>query len=313
MLFDKVCNYIEMYVEKDRELHKILSLLRQARLFEFDKPAQELGQYHVPDEDLKNFYMPFPVVAVEDPAGMVILKDTIDDQIGTTTPRLFCEVTCLGVDPTMYGDSPPNADIMAKLMEERYGDLSKVIILTTGRINSLVNHPRPDNPHGFGADVEVGWQAMFTEDDYQRFYLPDNEAAEPFAKNAIVAMEELIYLQNPEFFILEKSPIKMKIKKGKIPRSHQRPKYTVLRPKEIRRKMKLSESGSGSKKNPHERRRHTRYLRDEIYKFENGVELEMKLDPVGMPYYKKTIIPATWIGPSENLVKNHRYKVRLDL
>jgi len=320
MIFDKLCKYVEKNVMWDDELKNLIPLLREARLFEFDELAQNLGQARVSDEELQDFHMPFNCVAVEDPAGLVILLDTIEGQIGTTTPRFFCEITDFGVDPKVYGDlTDPMLEYMESMQNRLISSgvdmkLSDIISITIGKINSLVNHPRPENQHGFAADVSVGWQAVLSDGLCTRYPIGENsEYAEPFARNAIVAMEELLYIQSSEFFILEKTPIKIKNKKNLIPRSHQRPRYTVLRPKEIREKMKLTESGSGSKKDPHERRRHMRYLRDDRYRYEDGKELEPKMDPVGRPYFKKTLIPATWIGPSENRVRNHIYKVRLDL
>lgn len=84
-------------------------------------------------------------------------------------------------------------------------------------------------------------------------------------------------------------------------RSHQRPLYTILSPKEIRTKMKMDETKyTGDRKSPipHERRRHFRKLSTE-----GGHYKENKI----------IVIPAMWIGESEKQIGNKIYKVRLDI
>jgi hypothetical protein len=122
-------------------------------------------------------------------------------------------------------------------------------------------------------------------------------------RNPVTAYEELIMLTNPKYFILEDSPAKEpKQKKGskKIPRSHQRPLFTFLKPADIRHKLGLEHPGPERTRNspvPHERRKHLRRLRKE-----SGYK-EDKVIPV----------KACWIGASEKTVKGRRYRVRLDL
>lgn len=104
-----------------------------------------------------------------------------------------------------------------------------------------------------------------------------------------------------ENFILETTPKKVrKPKPGKIPRSHERPYYTLLTPKKIRKKLGIENPGSksGSSPTPHERRGHWRTYRAECYKNMRG---------------KRQWIDPLWIGASEARVGNKIYKVRLDL
>lgn len=120
------------------------------------------------------------------------------------------------------------------------------------------------------------------------------------ARNAITALEEILYFSSPQYFTLEEQPAKQKKGSGKkVRRSHQRPIYTMLRPGEIRSKLGLPhpEKGSRSSPRPHERRAHYRRLtRESGYK-------EDRIVPV----------KASWIGPPEATVKNKKFKVRLDL
>ena len=130
-----------------------------------------------------------------------------------------------------------------------------------------------------------------------------DESIKETLRNPITAYEELIMLSNPKYFILEDSPAKEpKQKKGsrKIPRSHQRPLFTYLKPADIRQKLDLEHPGQDQTRNspvPPERRKHLRRLRKE-----SGYK-EDKVIP----------IKACWIGTSEKMVKGRRYRVRLDL
>ena len=116
----------------------------------------------------------------------------------------------------------------------------------------------------------------------------------------------LTCIATPKNFILEETPKgheKLAAKGKKSLRVHQRPLYTILRPNEIRKKLGLKDptkekSSSGSRTvTPHERRRHPRRLTVESGYKENRV----------------IIIEACWVGSSEAVIGNKRYKVRLDV
>ena len=73
-------------------------------------------------------------------------------------------------------------------------------------------------------------------------------------RNAASALQEIMLLNDPETFILESTPLSavnpkpVKLKPGQIrrvPRTHERPTYTVLRPHEIRERMKLAFDRAG--------------------------------------------------------------------
>lgn len=102
-------------------------------------------------------------------------------------------------------------------------------------------------------------------------------------------------------FVLEEAPkgYVETPKPKKILREHQRPKYTVLAPMAIRRKLGIAPAEAEGHKSPapHERRRHKRRLRKSSgYKEDRDI-----------------IIEATWVGVSEVAVGNKVYKVRLDI
>jgi hypothetical protein len=103
-------------------------------------------------------------------------------------------------------------------------------------------------------------------------------------------------------FVLEISPRKKKVKKGKpgyIPKVHERPEYILLKPKEIRKYLNTSHEMTNGKKAVHERRGHPRTYPDDKERFPN--------------VHGKTIwIDAVWCGTSEVVIKDKKYKVILD-
>jgi hypothetical protein len=137
--------------------------------------------------------------------------------------------------------------------------------------------------------------------------------------NAYSTVQEIIYFNQSDRFILEEKPLVAKKRKKKLQqkilRSHERPKYTILKPHDIRKRMRLPKVHI-DKKSPiaHERRRHSRWLSNKKYAFDkDGKPREGKIIPYGRRkgeiYYLHVDVPATWIGPSENIVGNKHYKV----
>jgi len=120
--------------------------------------------------------------------------------------------------------------------------------------------------------------------------------------NAKAALEEIFYFNNPNRWVVEKTPIKMKRgKKGPaIPRSNHRPKYTLLTPNEIKKIIPQEHVGKSDRKSPipHNRRRHVRTYRNARFTHKIGQSI---------------IIPARWIGTTETTIKNKKYKIRIDL
>ena len=94
-------------------------------------------------------------------------------------------------------------------------------------------------------------------------------------RNASAALQEVMLLNNPETFILESTPLSAlnrklpKLKPGqvrRIPRGHERPTYTILKPHEIRERMGLPMPVGKRAVQPHERRSHLRTLRSEFFR-----------------------------------------------
>jgi len=128
----------------------------------------------------------------------------------------------------------------------------------------------------------------------------DCASAKAILRNVTVAFEEVMLFNDPEHFILETTPIGSPATRNRkrILRSTERPRYTLLKPKQIRQRMQLPEPEEGrGRRRPHERRAHTRTLGSAFYKKKRGSVI---------------VIPATWVGPSEHVVGGKRYRVLLD-
>jgi hypothetical protein len=113
-------------------------------------------------------------------------------------------------------------------------------------------------------------------------------------KNATAALQEVVLLNHLETFILEcarlstihRKPARLRLGQvRRVPRTNERPTYTILRPREIPEQVKPPTPAGKWAVTPHERRSHLRTLRSEL--FCRG---------------KRILMPASWVGPSESIV-----------
>lgn len=305
MLFDTLCKI----AEKNPQMKNLPQMLRQAKLFIIDQPAHQFLKSSAPDPGWMDwaentFTMPFPIVAVEDPASLVLFEDLEEDPVGVKSPRGYIEV--LSTDaPLEAFDKKHFLPREYKLNWEQFCDGNALITVIVGVISDLVyntiggyysSYMAVENV--FGTSAKNGYKLTGVP-------LPKDMPSmiEAFGNNSSVALHELIKCSEPTNFILETSPKKVRNpnKSKKIPRSHERPQYTLLEPDKIRKIMgtTLPTPGTvGSPKRPHDRRAHTRTLRSSRFGDNQGKQVSVK---------------ASWVGPSEAQVGNKIYKVRLDL
>ena len=288
MIFDKLAKLVERF-QPD-----LKTILDSAKLFIFpDVPHGNLPTT-MQKEIFNGFFLPFPVTAVEDPASCVILVDSQPNQTGMAGPRGFIECVNLSAPHKLFYDG----DDM-----ERFKSLKDHYIVSTGQIHKIIHGNETEGNMGYEIDAKLTSINMYERDKLiqsSEDLLKVKDIGNGPAKNAVTAMEEVLLCGAPQHFVLESRPVKQgKTLKGKIIRSDNRPNFTILDPLSIRQKIQLP-TGEGIiyKKKAHERRRHSRTLRSERYGANQG---------------KKINIPATWVGPSENIVGNKRYKVRLDI
>ena len=283
MIFDKMAKMIEQHVPE------LKSFVAQSKLFYLDiKPHEALSKAPA----TMNFFLPFRTVAIEDKASVVILHDTQRNQRGLGGVRFFIEFIPEGAS---FENFDPNLVTEAA---EYYKHMPGAM-LNIGILSNIVSISKTKF-QGEGSLLEL---FAFKNGELLRTLssMPSEHmefATKHATTNAMIAMQEIMLLNNLENkFILEEKPIKPKIKKGMIARSHQRPKYTILEPKTIRKRTGLKATGKALEEG-YERRRHYRTYQDDRYVKMKG---------------KTVIINATWVGPSEAIIGKRYYKVRLDL
>ena len=283
MIFDKMAKMIEQHVLE------LKSFVEHSKLFYLDiKPHEALSKAPA----TMNFFLPFRTVAIEDKASVVILHDTQRNQRGLGGVRFFIEFIPEGAsfenfDPNLVAEAAEYYKHMPGAMLN-IGTLSNIVPISKTKFQgkgNLLEFFAFQNGKLLGTLNSMPSEHM-------------EFATKHATTNAMIAMQEIMLLNNLENkFILEEKPIKPKVKKGMIARSHQRPKYIILEPKTIRKRMGLPATGKALEEG-YERRRHYRTYRNDRYVNVQG---------------KTVIIEATWVGPSEKQIGKKIYKVRLDL
>lgn len=314
-IFDCAAGIIERHVPA------IVKRVEKARLFFFPGRAHEILPKDMDPETTRalheGFFLPFPTIAVEDTATCTIMWDTEKDQVGLDGIRGFIEIEPFSVATVGEFKEGADEEETEKIKEQVAKYPPGSILISEGRFG-----PVKLNPHG---KIEfaglVMWVALATKKDgilgMDTMTRPEDRESlrllqGPVLSNVDTSLQEVFYFNSPNRFILEECPIKAmarwkkrrnrrkKTKKpvrAQIRRMHDRPMYTLLRPKEIRVKLGLPPLTVGGPRRPHERRRHYRTYRDARYvKMRN----------------KTVIIPASWVGPSEAKIGNRRYRILLD-
>jgi len=300
MLFDKLAGFVE------RNIPGLVPEIEKTALFEFPFRAHEVVEQGMfSQDDLDLFFLPFPQVAIEDRATCTFFFDGEEKQVGLATPRTFIEVMAMdgGPDPEAFTGSP--AQITPEMRQ--FARQEGLHQLSFGRLFSM-ELPGGNQNYKIAATVDRivaingKGQILGQMDSDEIHMMPGHEeAARSVIGNIATAIEELMLLNNsPEYFIFETAPAKpRKVKRGRITRSPDRPRFVPLKPDEIRKTMGLKdEPGQKGTRRPHERRRHWRVLKSERYTKKRG---------------QRVLVEACWIGPSEAVVGKKRYRVRLDI
>lgn len=310
--FDLLCRYAPLFNDS-----LLIDKLREAQLFQFPGRAHEVLPKEFTEEEerllMDTFFLPFPVVAIEDTASCVVLWDTRPDQQGLVdSKRMFIEAMPVHVMAEEYANGATDEDKMAsdalRMMPK------ETVLISAGTLDTM----RPSLPED-GADWTPGkvWVqgfvtviAMVGPSGFVQPPLildPDNEKHLEMAKiglrHARTAVEEVMYFNTPSRFVVERRPVSVpKRQYGKVKPSDMRSTYTLLTPIEIRKVLRIGgssgESSGDRTQSPHVRRRHFRVLRADRYVHKKGQTIT---------------IPATWVGPEKAQVSGHIYRVRLDL
>lgn len=308
MIFDKFCSVVERHFPEFRYLAE------NTKVFLFKEYAHTIKPEDTTEEDFNNFVLPFPSVVIEDPATAVILVDSEEGQVGMAGKRSFVDIAPLfNFDNAAFGSTAPVTPEERAFYYDtmkRQGMSEDTIVLAFGEFShGIPAHKGISLVGGTNRVIVASKEKVYTDVRISPDTLSDELAYELAAsgtKNAVAAIEELSSINTKKNFVLEESPINPKLHKDRIPRTHQRPLYTILDARSIRKKMGTLDAHNreleeGRKRNspiPHERRRHPR-----------------RLSSAGGHYKedKVIIIPAVWIGQSEARVGKKIYKVRLDV
>jgi len=299
-LFDRLCRIAEDHFVE------MVPVLRKAKLIRFPgKPHEVLPKVFddLARAQMEHFFMPFETVAVEDDASCVVLVDTLKNQEGVSTPRRFIDAHMAFADAGAFNDSPEKvAEIEAfKIEARKMGIPADAMIVTLGTITDY--QPSDTEP---GKLLIAGSCSMSFCAAKVGMIMPpeavkvDDALTSAGLKHARCALEELMYFNTTDRFVVERTPLKQHKKPahGKLSRSYAQPIYTLLTPREIRETMKLDDPGESSKKRGHWRRRHDRLLKSDYYKDAKG---------------KRVVVQAHWVGPEEAEIDGHHYRVRIDL
>lgn len=306
-------------VERQFPSAELKRYLRQAALFDFPQRGHEtskegeratMADYAMvggTEFVMENFFLPFPVVAVEDTASVLIVIDKVPGQIGLNHERVFVEGFLMDTPPEEFGfdghkfkDSKRNAAFPPGTC------MVTVSRFTEAQIN-------PDNHDGLVYQSSLGFAFVA---DKKKLYMSPTQwktaclaagdwrgMAHSAAVNAKTALEEIMYFNTPDRFVVRRHAQQPRKKKGKGPellRSHERDQYILLRPQEIREKLGMPDEPVRERRSPvpHARRRHFRTLRSDRFKESRG---------------KRIIVAASWVGPTEGEHDGRKYEVCLDL
>lgn len=304
MIFDQFCGLVE------RHMPEAVALLKRAHLFEFEgDPIAVLPKKFDRDQATllqETFFLPFPVIVMEDRVSCVLLFDRGQDQQGLSGPRYFMECQPLDYAHLQYCRDADAVDqsVMKKLSELPPG----LAQISVGKIESMKMNDGSDTKTLIEGHID-----RFLTCDRRKIYdsgsgLPQSVVqalTTAVLSNVTFALEEVFYFNTPNRFVVERSPA-TSVRPNpnvQIPRSDHRPRYILLTPAEIQARLGFGSHESAATEGrtaptPHHRRRHYRQLKSDRYKKARG---------------KLLCIPATWVGPDEGVHQKVRYKVRLDL
>lgn len=315
------------------------ALLHRARLFDFPYRAHEVlpKTFQPGERELihEHFFLPFEIVAVEDTASLVVLMNTEPEQRGLPGRRHFIE--CL---PMRVGDDaefrPEEREIIQKHQAFFASAPERSATVTMGYIEQMRFEPDGNILFNGALDLAVfatperilmnlvsEWHR--TQQYKQAVGLAQRERGalrereeiefrEATLRNVAVAMQEVMYFNTPNRFIVERTPKsywryedrlrarkrrKQDPTKRPVLRSDARPTYILLTPEEIRTQFHFPTPTGGTKR-AHERRRHFRTYPNDPARWPNAAG-------------RTVVVPATWVGPSERQTKDTRYRVLLDV
>jgi hypothetical protein len=303
MFFDKLSGFIE------RHNPDLVEWIESTKLFEFPYYPEEVlpwGEDPITQEMSDTFFLPYDAVGVEDNAGLVLLRDLEREQFGMYGWRDFIEVSPRFqknvTAESLLGEEGVDTQEVA---DEIFASIKNMMYISFGAIRVVgINEKKCS----LGLEIEIKRFVAINPIDKKDEVVvditegqswPSNISVNNIIQNVQTCLEEILFFNLPHRFILETSLVKKnRSKSGRVTRSHNRPKYTLLTPEEIRHKLNTqAHNSSGSSKGAHQRRRHFRTLSHPRFKNKRDQRIP---------------VAACWVGPSEEVVGNKLYRVILD-
>jgi hypothetical protein len=301
-VFDQACGVVERYFPELRKLFESVSVFHLDVTPGVDLPKKGDIAAEIVQEQLDTFFLPFPSVAIEDRGGVVILEDTRANQSGMSEFRNFINIT---MPERAEAASLGATEEQMSALRDRTNKSNPGRMIFVG---GVIRVPHLTADQQFVIMGESRWFSIASKDALETPRTPAMEMIrrvgprfqEETLRDAQVAVDEVRYLNQPALFVVEIAPANLRKPGPKIPRSTDRPIYTLLSPEQIKTRFLFPQRAleDRSKPTPHPRRRHYRTLRSEKYTNKRG---------------SRILIPATWVGPEEATIGNKRYRVRLDL
>lgn len=298
MLFDLACRVAERQVpELERVLRRVALFLLPAAPHTFLPKSWEEDEAEFYQE---NFFLPFPMIAIEDTASLTLLMDIEEGAVGSDKPRNFIEVMDMhmtNLDAFREHGSAEEAEalqLMSQMPKESlciaFGNLCVLIkpggkVLTAGTVERVV----VATPDKVICDVLGDFRELGGHDAVDK----------PALRNATTAWQEVMYLNNPERFVVQvvnTGAAKKASGSQKIKRAHQRPHYILMSVGELRKTLGVYDH-TDRHQSSHWRKRHFRRLVADRFVNKKG---------------QVVIVKQAWIGPEEATVGKKHYKVLLD-
>jgi hypothetical protein len=253
----------------------ICDMVRDSKIFRVrDENTPSLSIGEVPT------MLPFPTTAIEstDSAGVTLLHIISElDECKDTDSKMYRNILMMHRTQEMHHIS------FGKFTFNKNTDLQITETVKLENCKLFVVHPK-----------------LKTLIDASYAVHTDNSVRELLQSGIQLCLQMVRYINDPVQWIVEEKKEGLIQKRKKIPRSHQRPIYTVLTLPNIRKEYGLkgeAKTGKGTKRGG-PRRAHIRTLRNERFG-----------DNIG----RKIPIASTWVGPKSAQIGNKVYTVKTNL
>lgn len=307
-------------------------ILRQARLFCFPhNPADVLPKSVDPkrcDFWRENFMLPYPITAIEDKAGMVIMWDSplfASENWRATFTKASQSSELKNLHPIVVPTEPSKGmferrfflDVIptwairegsAKRWDsDAYYPEEDAVMVTFGVCLPDLVAPSKWNMTGEALGYWcLSKKGLLWDSRNKELSRLLPQAVDPALQNAKCFMEEVMWFNDPDRFVVEERgpqavETRPKNRKGKIRSAEERPVYHSWTPLDIRRLREPGASkddGTESKKRGHWRRGHFRTLKADRYA-RSGMQ------------GKTVLVRPTFVGEETFYVERSHYRILL--